>query len=86
MAKEIKARFAQKIDTYENWLKATSFIPASGEIIIVSNYNNLILSGNGNQSAATIVAAAIQDLPIHRSEAEELIQEYVNEAILGGKW
>ena len=32
--KILNARFQHKIDTYENWSKATNFIPLKGELII----------------------------------------------------
>ena len=32
--KQFNARMQQKIDTYENWAKATNFIPLKGELII----------------------------------------------------
>ena len=37
--KIIKARIPNKIDTFENWEKATNFIPLAGEIIVYSNGN-----------------------------------------------
>lgn len=32
--KQINTRMQQKIDTYENWSKATNFIPLKGEVIV----------------------------------------------------
>lgn len=32
--KQINTRMQQKIDTYENWSKATNFIPLEGEVIV----------------------------------------------------
>ena len=37
--KIIKARIPNKIDTFENWEKATNFIPLAGEIIVYSDGN-----------------------------------------------
>ena len=37
--KIIKAKIPNKIDTFENWEKATNFIPLAGEIIVYSNGN-----------------------------------------------
>ena len=34
MEKQLKARVQHKIDTYENWEKATNFTPLKGEIVI----------------------------------------------------
>lgn len=61
MAKEIKARQVQKIDTAENWSKATGFIPMAGEILIVSDCDSLIAIGDGITSAASLVKTAIDD-------------------------
>ena len=50
--KRLNARYQQKIDTEENWNKATNFIPLKGEIIIYEdpnnhNYNPRIKIGDG---------------------------------------
>ena len=36
MSKEFNTRVKHKIDTYENWSKATNFIPLRGELIVYS--------------------------------------------------
>ena len=87
MAKEIKARFAQKIDSAENWLKATGFTPYEGELLIVSDYNNLIVTGDGESSAAALVSAAIIDLPVHDSKIgaipeDKTVYEFVEDEAL----
>lgn len=87
MAKEIKARFAQKIDTAENWLKATGFIPYEGELLIISDYNNLIVAGDGKSNAAALVSAAIVDLPVHDSKIgaipeDKTVYEFVEDEAL----
>ena len=38
--KPINARMQHKIDTYENWEKATNFIPLKGELIIYTTDEN----------------------------------------------
>lgn len=73
MAKQIKARMTQKIDTYENWLKATGFIPMEGEIILVSDFRHPTVVGDGISSAAELVTAALQnqkEVPTKISELE----------------
>ena len=40
MEKQLKTRIQHKIDTYENWEKATNFTPLKGEIIIYTTDEN----------------------------------------------
>lgn len=68
MAKEIKARQAQKIDTAENWLKATGFTPMAGEILIVSDHEYLVVIGDGTKTAAALVEYAINHNIVIRSD------------------
>ena len=41
MSKVLQARTMQKIDTSENWAKATSFVPLKGEICVYSDTNQM---------------------------------------------
>ena len=48
--KRLNARLCQKIDTEENWNKATNFVPMKGEVIIYTDNdgkNERIKIGNG---------------------------------------
>lgn len=54
MAKEVKSRLQLKQDTYENWKKATGFIPLFAEPIWVTDTNQIFL-GDGKTSAAELV-------------------------------
>lgn len=49
--KTLKARFAQKNDTYENWGQATTFVPMPGEFILVNNAECPIAIGDGTTTA-----------------------------------
>ena len=37
MPKKLKTRVALKTDSYENWAKATEFIPMAGEVVVYTN-------------------------------------------------
>ena len=82
--KIIDSRIQHKHDIEVNWDKATDFIPKIGEIIIYDkdeNYNySRIKIGDGIH--------VVNDLEflLDRKTIQEMIQEYVNEAILGGEW
>ena len=54
MAKQIKGRMAQKIDSLENWKKATGFIPDEGEFFLVKDYNFPIIIGDGVTNASVL--------------------------------
>lgn len=52
MAKNtVLGRFANKIDSSENWDKATGFVPISGEFFLVKDADCPIVIGDGNQAA-----------------------------------
>lgn len=58
--KSINARMQQKIDTYENWSKATNFIPLKGELIIYTT------DENGNEKIGFKVGTGEPDKNIHQ--------------------
>lgn len=78
--KTIKTRLLQKIDTEENWLKAINFIPLKGELIVYSKDNNYpydrIKIGDGINTVINL--PFVYDFSI--------IQSYIDETFLGGKW
>ena len=49
----INTRIQHKIDTAENWVKATNFYPLKGEIIIYSDLNKIKI-GDGNTSVINL--------------------------------
>ena len=63
MANTVSVRMVQKTDTSTNWLQAILLVPHKGEIIVVSDYD-LVLVGDGVSTAAEIVARAIENLPV----------------------
>ena len=58
--KSINARMQQKIDTYENWSKATNFIPLKGELIIYTT------DENGNEKIGFKVGTGEPDKNVHQ--------------------
>lgn len=57
---KIFARFQHKIDTYENWAKATNFIPLKGELIIYTT------DENGNEKIGFKVGTGEPDKNVHQ--------------------
>lgn len=57
---KIFARFQHKIDTYENWAKATNFIPLKGELIIYTT------DENGNERIGFKVGTGEEDKNVHQ--------------------
>ena len=57
---KFNARMQQKIDTYENWSKATNFIPLKGELIIYTT------DENGNEKIGFKVGTGEQDKNVHQ--------------------
>lgn len=53
--KEFKARITQKIDTPENWAKATGFSPLKGEIVVYDSETPSFKIGDGKTN--------VNDLP-----------------------
>lgn len=58
--KSINARMQQKIDTYENWSKATNFIPLKGELIIYTT------DENGNEKIGFKVGTGDETKNVHQ--------------------
>ena len=58
--KQFNARMQQKIDTYENWSKATNFIPLKGELIIYTT------DENGNEKIGFKVGTGELDKNVHQ--------------------
>lgn len=58
--KPLNARMQQKIDTYENWSKATNFIPLKGELIIYTT------DENGNEKIGFKVGTGEPDKNVHQ--------------------
>ena len=58
--KPINARMQQKIDTYDNWSKATNFIPLKGELIIYTT------DENGNEKIGFKVGTGELDKNVHQ--------------------
>ena len=58
--KQFNARMQQKIDTYENWSKATNFIPLKGELIIYTT------DENGNEKIGFKVGTGEPDKNVHQ--------------------
>ena len=54
MAKNINARIVQKIDSSENWEKATGFIPLPGEFFLVNDYECPLVLGDGVTPASEL--------------------------------
>lgn len=92
--KEQKVRIQQKHDVEANWIKATSFVPKAGEIIIYDtddiHLQPRIKVGNGTTAVndldftvPTEVSAFTNDAG-YLTEAEMIA--YIEEAILGGAW
>ena len=54
MAKQMNARIAQKIDSSENWEKATGFEPMLGEFFLVSDFDCPIVIGDGETAASEL--------------------------------
>jgi len=77
--KNFNARFVQKHDVEENWIKATGFTPKSGELIIydadAAHPFPRMKVGDGESN--------VNDLPFCIDEA---MRAYVDETILGGEW
>ena len=58
--KPLNARMQQKIDTYENWSKATNFIPLKGELIIYTT------DEKGNEKIGFKVGTGEPDKNVHQ--------------------
>lgn len=58
--KQLNARMQQKIDTYENWSKATNFIPLKGELIIYTT------DENGNEKIGFKVGTGEEGKNVHQ--------------------
>lgn len=54
MAKNATAHMAQKVDSLENWQKATGFVPMEGEFFLVKDYDYPIIIGDGKTNAAQL--------------------------------
>lgn len=61
MAKQVNARIAQKIDSLENWKKATGFVPLEGEFFLVNDRDCPISIGDGKIPASTLSNKALFD-------------------------
>lgn len=82
MANTLNTRIQHKHDTEANWLKATTFIPKLGEIIVYDKDDNYdfprIKVGNG--------ASYVTDLPfVYEPVTEADIQEICGTAIITGE-
>ena len=60
MDRKLNARMQQKIDTYENWSKATNFIPLKGELIIYTT------DENGNEKIGFKIGTGELDKNVHQ--------------------
>ena len=58
--KQFNARMQQKIDTYNNWSKATNFIPLKGELIIYTT------DENGNEKIGFKVGTGDETKNVHQ--------------------
>jgi hypothetical protein len=56
----------------------------SGDLVIADKDGNIIFRSNG--SGFETVNLIVQNITINGKTIQEMIQEYVNEAILGGAW
>lgn len=56
----------------------------SGDLVIADKNGNIIFRSNGN--GFETVNLIVQNITINGKTIQEMIQEYVNEAILGGVW
>ena len=54
MAKNLNARIVQKIDSSENWAKATGFTPMDGEFFLVKDYDCPLVIGDGETLASEL--------------------------------
>lgn len=58
--KQLNTRMQQKIDTYENWSKATNFFPLKGELIIYTT------DENGNEKIGFKVGTGDETKNVHQ--------------------
>lgn len=79
MPKIDKTRVISKHDTSANWLKATNFIPYSGELILYTDVNKIKM-GDG--------VTKVSDLPFTTIDAEEYnetdMEKLWNETLVSG--
>lgn len=91
---QYNARYQQKIDTETNWNKAVNFIPLAGEVIIYKEDSTHAYSrmkiGDGEKTviALPFISTSIngQTGEINNLLTREEMEEYIEEAILGGAW
>ena len=78
MKKVLNTRIQQKIDTYENWAKATNFIPLKGELIIYTT------DENKNEKISFKVGTGELDKNVHQLDfiSFSVPEEYVTETEL----
>lgn len=69
--KQFNARMQQKIDTYENWSKATNFIPLKGELIIYTT------DENGNEKIGFKVGTGEEGKNVHQLDFISFSEEGV---------
>lgn len=96
MPKKISTRIVHKHDLEVNWLKATSFVPMQGELIIydieVDSSGNTLELPAGRTEPYIYERLKIGDgqslvsaLPFSTTNRSE-IEAYINEVFLGGEW
>ena len=75
--KQLNARMQQKIDTYENWSKATNFIPLKGELIIYTT------DENGNEKIGFKVGTGEEGKNVHQLDfvSEGVVRYDLNQEI-----
>lgn len=75
--KQLNARMQQKIDTYENWSKATNFIPLKGELIIYTT------DENGNEKIGFKVGTGEEGKNVHQLDfvSEGVVRYDLNQKI-----
>lgn len=71
--KKFDARIVQKIDSSENWEKATGFIPLPGEFFLVKDIPCPIVIGDGVTSAAELCKAPLFT-PISNEKIDALFE------------
>ena len=73
--KFLNSRIQHKIDTAENWAKATNFKPLDGEIIVYSDLRKIKI-GNGEDFVNDL--DFYYDYPIEAGEGENSLQFLVS--------
>lgn len=69
--KEFKTRIQHKIDTPENWAKATNFVPLTGEIIIYADENTKELKIGDGETLVNDLPSINTMVQIVRWEADD---------------